>query len=768
MRSQKTLSSLSRIFGVLLTIAATATLPTSASPLPRTARHKPAAKLSLQRIFGNPMHPLDGRVPWGSWRPGREAVVFTEPVLPAAGTKKKVAKPAPPAFEIVQIDAATGARTILLRSQDVNIKGPDGKTHHPMLARAIFAPDGNHVLIPDGGDLYLDDLSTKKLTKLATGPGAEEIPKFSPDGSKLAYVRNNDVYVYDLASNTEIRLTSDGSPKVHNGILDWVYEEELASRTAHAFVWSKDGRRIAWLRLDDSPIPPFTIVDYLHVHSKVKTQYYPKAGDPSPIPSLHIAQLGPHGQVVSRRSVTFADPIPYVPRFGFLPKDTGFWYQVLNRAENRLTLMKLDFATGAASPLLTETDPYWLEPVDMLHFFPDGRFLWASRRSGWMHLEIHTPATNTVRDLTPGAWDVTSLLGVDDATGRIWFQAARPTPMERRLYLVNANGGPVKGLTPTPGTHSGKLSPAKQHLLVVSSTVTRTPHVELFSADGTHLRTLFANHPKELAAIKLGHIRFLQVKADDGTKLNAEIITPPDFNPRHRYPVIVYVYGGPDAQVVRNGWGRSMELFHLWLAQEGFIVFSLDNRGSANRSRDFEGFIKHRLGSSQLPDQLAGVRWLRRQRYVDPHRIGIWGWSYGGYFTTYALTHAPGVFAAGVAVAPVTDWKLYDSIYTERYMGKPSENPKGYEAGSVLAKVAGLKDPLLIIHGTGDDNVHFQNTLQFANAAWRAGKTFSLKLFPNLKHGLRARGSYLQVFSAIGNFFEAHLKHRPGSGSAGD
>ncbi|NOZ79631.1 MAG: prolyl oligopeptidase family serine peptidase [Acidobacteria bacterium] len=747
---------LPKVLGAFVTVFVAGALVASGAPAPRAARKSPA-KLTLQRIFGNPMHPLDGRVPRGSWRPGHEAVVFTEPVLPPGG-KKEVKKPGMPSFDLVQVDATTGVRSVLLRSTALEITGPKGKTHHPMLARADFAPGGDRLLIPDGDDLYLYSLSTKKLVKLATGPGSEEIPKFSPDGKRLAYVRGNDLYVYDIAAKREIRLTSDGSPTIRNGILDWVYEEELASRTANAFAWSKDGQRIAWLRLDDSPIPPYTIVDYLHTHSKAKIQYYPKAGDPSPIPSLHIVQFGPDGQVASRRSVTFADPIPYVPRFGFLPKDTGFWYQVLNRKEDRLTLMKLDFASGAASPLLVETDPYWIEPVDMLHFFPDGRFLWASRRSGYMHLEIHTPSTNEVKDLTPGRWDVTSVLGVDDASGRIWYQAARPTPMERRLYLVEAKSGKTTALTREPGTHTGWLSPAKAHLLVMSSTVTRTPHLELYAATGKHLRTLFANRPKELAAIKLGHIRFLQVRANDGTLLNADMITPPNFNPRHRYPVVVYVYGGPDAQVVRNGWGRSMELFHLWLAQEGFIVFSLDNRGSFGRSRAFEGFIKHRLGSSQLPDQLAGVRWLKAQRYVDPHRIGIWGWSYGGYFTTYALTHAPGVFAAGVAVAPVTDWKLYDTIYTERYMGKPSENPKGYEAGSVLAKVADLRDPLLIIHGTGDDNVHFQNTLQFANAAWRSGRTFSLKLFPNLKHGLRAKGSYLQVFSAIGNFFEKHLE----------
>ncbi len=721
----------------------------------RPAPAKPAARLTLERIFGDPMHPLDGRIPRARWRPKHETIVYSRPLEKTSaktGSEKK-----PPVFEIVEMDPADGRLRVLVRPDDVRIPAEKGGTRSLGLRSFTFAPDGNRLLLTDGGDLYLFTLEGRKLEKLATRAGSEELATFSPDGRRLAYVRDHDLYVYDLAAGRETRLTSDGSPKVFNGILDWVYEEELAHRTARAFEWSADGRSIAWLRLDDGPIPPFTIVDYLHTHSRAKTQYYPKAGDPSPVPSLHVVRLDAHDAVASRRVVTFADPIPYVPRFGFLPGDRGLWYQVLNRAEDRLTLMRLDFATGAASPLLVETDPYWIEPVDMLHFFPGGDLLWASRRSGFMHLELHA-AGGAVRDLTPGSWDVTALIGVDEKTGTVWFQAARPNPRERRLFTVDIASGPVRELTTGAGTSSGELSPSRKHLLVVTSSVTRPPHVELYAARGKHLRTVFANETKELDAVRLGSVRFLTVPADDGTPLEAELITPPDFDPARRYPVVISVYGGPGAQVVRDAWGRSGELFHLWLAQEGFLVFSLDNRGSIARGREFEGFIKHRLGSSQLPDQLAGVRWLKKQPYVDPHRIGIWGWSYGGYFTTYALTHAPGVFAAGVAVAPVTDWKLYDSIYTERYMGRPADNPKGYEAGSVLAKVADLKDPLLIIHGTGDDNVHFQNTLQFAEKAWRAGKSFDLKLFPNLRHGIRAKGSHLQVFSAIGRFFEEHLR----------
>ncbi len=714
--------------------------------------HSPQAKstlgrLTLERIFSTQEEPLGGRLPRAlHWRPGHESWVVVE---------RDGKGPKAPA-NLVEVDAATGKSTVLVGSAKLEAPNGDKGKRHLRLDGFQVSPDGDHLLLPAGDDLYLYTLASGSLERLATGDGAEEMPTFSPDGRRLAYVRGNDLYALDLKSNKELRLTSDGSETVFNGTFDWVYWEELADRGGKAFAWSPDGSQLVWLRLDDSPIPPFDIVDDLGTHTKLRKQYYPKAGDPSPIPSLHVARVSDDLQVVENRTVTFTDPIPYIPRFGFTPDGRDVWYQVLDRPENNLSLMRLDLATGAAVPVLTERDPYWVEPVDMMKFLPDGNLLWASRSSGYMHLQLRRP-DGAVSDLTPGDFDVTALVGVDGSAGVAYYQAARPSPLERQLYAVNLEGGTPRRITEAAGSHRGSLSPGAKYLLVTSSAIDRPPHLELFSAAGEHLRTVAANEPTELAKVALGSTRFVTVPADDGTPLNAMLLTPPNFDPHHRYPVVIYTYGGPHAQVVRNGWGRSTYLFHQWLAEHGFIVFALDNRGSFARGREFEGAVDHRLGSSQLPDQLAGVRWLKEQSYVDPDHIGIWGWSYGGYFTCYALTHAPGVFAAGVAVAPVTDWKLYDSTYTERYMGTPEENPEGYKDGSVLEKVQALEDPLLVIHGTGDDNVHFQNTLQLANAAWKAGKRFNLMLFPNLKHGIWAPGSHLQVFSAVGGFFLDHL-----------
>ena len=705
--------------------------------------------LSLERIFAGSGPPLDGRLPRRVWRPGRDTWL----VVRSSGEGKERVE------RLVEVDAATGAETGLLGSTGLE---PGGEGRAPVrLQGFVVSPAGDAVLLRDGGDLLVVPLDGGEPRRLeGAGRGAKAI-SFSPDGRRLAWVHENDLWIADLVTGRQAWLTSDGSDTVHNGILDWVYWEELAGRSRKAYAWSPDGSTIAWLRLDDAPIEPFPIVNNLKTHPSTIRQRYPKAGDPSPLPSIHAVRLGPDMEPVRRWSVTFAEPLPYVPRLGFVPDGSALWYQVLDRDQDSLHLVRLDLATGVASELLTETDPHWVEPVTALRFLDDGSFLWASRRSGFMHLELHG-ADGSVRDLTPGEAEVTGLVGLTPDGSTVVYQAAAPTPLERRLYAVPLAGGEAVELTPEPGTHSGLLSPSGRYLLVTSSDVDRPPHLELHSTDGRHLRTVEDNPCEELEALGLGPVRFLTVRARDGVLLHAMLLLPPDFDPSRKYPVVVYTYGGPHAQVVRRGWGRRTHLFHQWLVRQGFVVFSLDNRGSAGRGREFEGLADHRLGSSQLPDQLAGVDWLKRQPWVDGERLGIWGWSYGGYMTAYALTHAPEVFAAGVAVAPVTDWRLYDSIYTERYMGTPEENPDGYAAGSVLEAVDRLrKGSLLVIHGTGDDNVHFQNTLQLADRAWKAGTRFHLMVFPTLRHGIRAPGSTLEVFRAIAD----HLLERLGGGS---
>ncbi len=703
-------------------------------------------RLTLERIFASP--PIGGRLPSGiSWRPGHEQVVFVDEQGDEGSTSQVLVGLAP----------ADGTRTVLLDPSSLVGEGQEP----PSLRGFLFSPDGNAVLLPAGEHLRLVDLSTGSMRELHT-PGGRFLT-FSPDGTRLAYVRGNDLHVYDLAADREIRVTRDGSSTVFNGSLDWVYEEELADRNGKAFVFSPAGDAILWLRTDDEAIPVFHLVDLLNTHSRLREQRYPKAGDPAPAVSLHAAWFGPGGAVRARQVLDPGVADGYLPRFGWFPGGAAVWCQVLDHSQDTLRLVRLDLPDGSAATLVEERDPHWVEPVDLFHLLPDGGFLWGSRASGFMHLEFRSRDGRLLRDLTPGRWDVTTLVGVDEGAGLAWYQAARPTPLERRIFRVALADGATVEVSPGAGTHSGRLSPHHRFLLLWSSRSMQPTRVTAVGSDGGELRTVATLDESAIESLGLVAPRFVTVHGDDGVPLNASLTTPPDFDPAKRYPAVIYVYGGPHAQVVRDAWGRTTALFHQWLARQGFVVFALDNRGSFARGREFEGAVDHRLGQQELADQLAGVRWLEAQGFVDPSRIGIWGWSYGGYMTCYALTHAPGVFKAGAAVAPVTDWHLYDSIYTERYMGTPSENPEGYAAGSVLEKVENLRDALLVIHGTGDDNVHFQNTIQLAERAWRAGRNFDLMLFPNLKHGIRAEGSHLQVFRRIARHFLFHLQGKTGT-----
>ncbi len=724
-----------KVIGTVLALVFIAIAPALAGQPPENG------SLTLERIFGR--EPIEGRLPRGlEWRPGHEQVVFVERRGEGDGARDV----------LVGLDPATGERTDLLDAANLE-EAFDGET--PSLGRTVFTPDGGAILLERDDGFWLVRLGSNEPELL--DPQGGRYPAFSPDGQRLAFVRQHDLYVLDLPTGHLERVTSDGSATIRNGELDWVYEEELADRNGKAFEFSPDGSAILWLRTDDSAIPPFTIVDLLGTHSRVIEQRYPKAGDPAPTVVLQAAWFDAHGVVRARQTIDPGTGDGYLARFGWWPGTGGIWCQLIDHAQDRLSLVRVDLPSGRLVTIHEEIDPHWVEPVDLFHTFPDGRFLWGSRSSGFMHLQLRAADGTLVRDLTPGPFEVTALAGVDEASGMAWYQIARPTPMERRIERVRLTGGPSTEIGHGPGTWSAKLSPRHGFLLVRSSTITSPPRADVCRADGTGFREVAVCDTAAVDALGFEKPRFLTVTADDGTALNAELIVPPHMEPGRRYPVVVYVYGGPHAQVVRNAWGRSTLLFHEWLARQGFVVFSLDNRGSAARGRRFEGAVDWRLGQLELSDQLAGVRWLKSQDFVDPERIGIWGWSYGGYMTCYALTHAPGVFAAGAAVAPVTDWHLYDSIYTERYMGTPGENPEGYAAGSVLEAAENLGGALLVIHGTGDDNVHFQNTVQLAERAWRAGKTFDLMLFPNLKHGIYAKGSHLQVFRRIARHFLGHL-----------
>jgi dipeptidyl-peptidase 4 len=622
-----------------------------------------------------------------------------------------------------------------------------------MLDGYRWSPDARSVLVFGAHDLWLYRLDGQRLERLTRSEDDEEFPTFSPDGRRIAYVRRHDLFVFDVATGHESRLTSDGGEKVFNGRLDWVYEEELASRSGRAFEWSPDGTMIAYLRLDDTPIVPYPITDFLALPATVDWQAFPRPGEKNPLASFCV--VGLDGK--ARGQVRSAGDGYIEPSFSWTRDSRSVSYRLLNRAQTRREVRLETFPGGSSRVLFVEEDPYWInaDGAESPRFLQNGRFVWKSEKTGFAHLCVGDVAGKTPAEITSGHWMVDRIAGVDETGGWIYFTATEENVRRRPLYRVRLDGSTFSKLTANPGTHSATLSPDGRFLLDTFSTVSDPPVVVLREANGRALRTV--DQPENrLWEFDLGKVEEHTVTAPDGETLEASLIKPPGFDPSRKYPVIVFVYGGPHAQVVHDAWG-AVSLLDRLLASRGYIVWSLDNRGSWGRGHAWESAIFRETGKRELADQLIGVQYVKSLPFVDPARIGIWGWSYGGYMTLYALTRAPEVFKCGVAGAPVTDWKFYDTIYTERYMRTPAENPKGYEASAPLSEAARVKAKLLILHGLSDDNVHFQNTVAFIEALTQAGRPYQLQIQPKEKHGFRGKAALDFRNTAIVKFFEENL-----------
>jgi dipeptidyl-peptidase-4 len=617
------------------------------------------------------------------------------------------------------------------------------------------------------------DARTAAVRALVRTPEKEEFAEASPDGTLVAFVRQNDLWVVDVESGRQTRLTNGGSDTLLNGRLDWVYEEELASRSGQAFAWSPDSRKIAYLQLDQSRVPRFPIVDFLPAVNPVEWQRYPEPGAPNSVVRLGVVGVGKDGTPWPERVVSFTpDDVYVLPQLAWTPDSGNVAFQHMNRAQTELELRLLPVPSSPAAPLgtprtvLTERSKTWLNTFGAPRFLKDGRrFLWLSERDGFEHFYVCDMA-GACRAVTQGPWTVegrVSFAGtgpgyvLDERSGFLYFTATEKDPRERHLYRIRLDGTGRSRLTREDGTHRAVVSPDGRFYADTWSDARTPPKVWLSSQDGTRRYPIEENADPPILGFERGTLEWAEVKAKDGTTLYGSLLKPADFDPQKRYPVIVSVYGGPHAQTVTNSWTTTSPFEHL-LASHGFLVWSLDNRGMAGRGTAFESAIYHDLGRVELEDQLAGIEYLKTLPFVDPARIGITGGSYGGYMTLHALTHAPGVFRSGVAISSVTDWMLYDSIYTERYMGTPQENPQGYESSSPLKKAGQLEADLLLIHGTSDDNVHLSNTLSFVEELIKAGKPYALLVHPRQKHGFRPKQDRVARDAAVLAHFERTLK----------
>ena len=614
-----------------------------------------------------------------------------------------------------------------------------------------WSPKSDAIFYLSNDQIYLYNLTSRQTTQITHETGGKRNPQMSPDEQWVSYVTNGDLHYVSVHGGPvySVAAHQDG---VLNGQLDWVYTEELDLRSAYS--WSPDSRYIAFLQFDERPVRRFPIVNYLEPQPSVYQQKYPVAGAPNPIVRLGVRDVHT-GRTAWMPLAGTADT--YLPRFGWLPKGDRVFGEVLNRAQTQLQLLTADPQSGQMRLLVTQTDPDWIDVRDAPYFLKSGGFVWSSQQDGWQHLYLYGDDGRQARRLTPGDYNVLKLDGVDEQRGELYFSRYTHGPLNTELYRVSLRGGELHALTVEPGTHNINMAPQARAFLDSYSNVLTPPSLTLVNLEN-------GRHTLIQASARLPYRfqkpRFFSILAGDGkTPIYARLTLPPDFDPAKKYPVIMYQYGGPDVPpIVRDAWGGANFLFDQLLAQQGFILFATDNRAATYFSHRNQALVKFHLGKLALADQLAAVNWLKSRPYVNASRIGIWGWSFGGYMTAYALTHAPGVWRAGIAVAPVTQWQDYDSIYTERYMGTPQQNPAGYAESSDVAAAKNLADSLLLVAGTGDDNVHWQNTLQFIQALIAAGKPYQLLVYPNKTHGISGPAARTHLFTAMEQFWQEQLK----------
>jgi dipeptidyl-peptidase-4 len=589
---------------------------------------------------------------------------------------------------------------------------------------------GDRLLVQAAGDLFIVHLPDGAIDQLTATETGEFDPKLSPDNRHVSFRRGYDLYTIDVASRTETRLTKDGSPTLMNGRLDWVYPEELDLGTAHW--WSPDSRHIAYLQFDTSKEPVFPQVDLRKSRGLLEVERYPKAGDPNA--EVRVGVVDTEGGPT--RWMDAGEPRDHLmARVHWFPDSTKLALMRLNRVQDKLDLLSADIANGSSRTMLHEEDKYWVNIDDSFRFLDQGKeFLWSSERSGHRHLYLYGVNGEVKRTITRGDWDVMEVAGVDEDRKLIYYLSTEDNPTERQLYVVGFDGKNKRRLTANPGTYSVSLAPTHDSMMETFSSLTQPPVRTLRKMDGTEVAVYTQADRSLLDEYQILPTEILKIKSADGQEMYARMIKPANFSPERRYPVLVAVYGGPHAQSVRNAWTGAS--FDQVMANKGYLVWQVDNRGSFGRGHTWESAVYRNLGAIELADQKAGIEYLKTLPYANTSRMGIYGWSYGGYMTLYSLTNAPGLFKAGAAGAPVTTWRNYDSIYTERYMGLPSENEKGYISSSPVTHAGDLTAKLLILHNVEDDNVHFQNTMQMAEALETADKQFRMVIYPQKAHGV--------------------------------
>jgi dipeptidyl-peptidase-4 len=732
---------------------------------PASAQQPDSSLLTLTRIYGSGEFASQ---PFGPsrWLGDGNAYTTLEPAEDGRGQ------------DIVRYDVETGRRDVLVTARQLTPDGAEGPLEvedyawSPDLGRLLVFTNTKPVWrLNTRGDYWVLDRTSGRLLELGgrdARPSTLMFAKFSPDGGRVGYVRENNLYVEDLASGAITPLTTDGSRTMINGTFDWVYEEELMDNYADGWRWSPDGRAIAYWQLNADRVRNYDLIDDTDsLYSRVTPVQYPKVGEENS--AARVGVVSAAGGATRWLDIPGDPREHYIPRMDWAAGSDEVLLQRLNRLQNTNEVMLGDARTGRVRTVLTERDSTWVDVVNDVVWLRRGKeFTWVSERDGWKHVYAVSRDGGAVRLITRGDFDVLEVKGIDDKAGWLYYVASPDNPTQKYLFRTRLDGkGTPQRISPKAeaGTHVYDRSPSYRYAIENYSRLGTPPVIRLVRLPGNEvIRTLVDNAElrTRVGALRRPAVEWLIVPAADGSKMPGVLLKPADFDSTRKYPLLFFVYGGPGNAEVEDQWG-GYYLWHSMLTQKGYLVAVVDNRGTpAPLGRAWRKAVYGQLGVLETQDQAAAAKALSARAYVDPSRIGIWGWSYGGFMTLNALFQHPDLYRVGVAVSPVTHWALYDNVYTERFNGLITTNRAGYDRGSPISYVSGFKGDLLLVHGSGDDNVHFQNSEILINALVAANKPFEMMDYPNRTHCIcQGKNTTLHLFTLITRFLDEHLLAAP-------
>lgn len=705
----------------------------------------PQQKLTLEDIFHSNKFILK-ELENVQWAPDGSAFTYTR-INPKTGLN-----------DILKHDVATGENILLVSGSFLKYKG-----QQILLSSYSFSNEGRFLLFSGlrekiwryswRAPFYILDFKSTEIFPLTKNLLNLRNVKLSPDGEYAGYVYNSNIYIVELSTRKRRQITNDGSENILNGKFDWVYEEEFG--LTDAWRWSPDSKKIAYWRTDQTKVKEFYLVDELGLYNEITPLKYPKAGEEISTVKVGVFNIEKDTTVWIN---TGAETDIYIPRIYWTNNSDKLAILRLNRLQNHSKLLLANTNSGQSEVIISDNNNTWVEVEhDILFSQEKDEIIWTSENSGFNHAYLYDYKGNLINRITKGDWEITSVEAIDEENELLYFYGKKDSPLEQNIYRIKLDGKDLERVSPDNGWHTADFSPTCKYFIDVLSTTGNPSTTYLRNADGSIIRKLEDND-NILNNYSLSIPEFLSFTTTDGVELNYYIIKPDNFKPDKKYPVIVYGYGGPGSQKAVNRWDGTRQLWHQYMAQNGYIIFCVDNRGTGGRGKEFKDLAYGDLSKWAVHDQIEGAKFLTSLPYVDSERMGFWGWSGGGYLTLMMLTRGSDYFSTGVSVAPVSDFHLYDAIWTERYMGLPFENEEGYKAANVLTYADQLKGSLLIIHGTGDDNVHFQNTIQIINEFQAKLKQFNLMIYPNRNHRISGGNTQLHLFTLISDYFFKHLK----------